>query len=158
MQIPPEQLVDGCVETLQHHVLPAVGSRFARGQLYAVADVLRNLRDRIEEKGALAEGEAVSARGALAAAAGALRGAADAAARALGAEIEAGIPAEDAGPAAARLEALRAAVSAALERLDGAAGDGAAGARAALGGHLAAQAVREVMLLKPSLLAEISKG
>src|SRR5881275_3118225 len=114
MTIPLEALIDGAVRTLTEAVLPDVTSRFARGQLFAVVDVLRNLRDRLEVKAALHEAEAASAAAAL-----------ERAAAALGREA-----------AAARI----------------------AGARAAVTEHLAAQTMRDLALLKPSLLGEISKG
>ena len=40
MTIPLEALIDGAVRTLTEAVLPDVTSRFARGQLFAVVDVL----------------------------------------------------------------------------------------------------------------------
>ena len=65
MLIPPEELLDGAVATLLESVLPALGTRFARGQLYAVVDVLRNLRDRVEPRCAALAAEAASAEAAL---------------------------------------------------------------------------------------------
>ena len=65
MQLTVEMLLDGVMRTLREAVLPAVGERFARGQLFAVLDVLQNLRDRVEPKAALAEVEAASATAAL---------------------------------------------------------------------------------------------
>jgi hypothetical protein len=141
--IPLETLVDGLVRTLTEAVLPDVESRFARGQLYAVVDVLRNLRDRIEPRAELLEAEAASAADALERVAAdldddALREALAAAARV---------------PLAARVAVLRAAIVAALPRLDA-----RPAARAAVHAHLAAQAMRDLAVLKPSLLTEISKG
>ena len=157
MQILPEELVDGCVRTLQERVLPALSSRFARGQLYAVVDVLRNLRDRVEEKSALLRSEAESAAAALARAAEALR-AGGAAAAATAAEIAEGVAAVPQGLPSERRTAMNEVFVRALERIDALAEPAAATARAALGGHLAAQAIRDVSTLKPSLLEEISRG
>jgi hypothetical protein len=157
MLIPVERLVDGVVETLLQQVLPAVASRYARGQLYAVVDVLQNLRDRIEEKSALLRVEAEGAEAALARAATALRGGAGEEAGARIEAVLASAPAADAPPAE-RVVALRAAVVLALQAIDALPADVAEGARAALGGHLGMQALREVAVLKPSLLAEISQG
>lgn len=155
MRIPPELLIDGCVETLAERVLPALTSRYARGQLYAVIDVLRNLRDRVEERSALLAEEAASAAAALERAADALRaGGAEAEASRLAATRAAAPEA----PAAARRDALDAAMVAALRRLDELPPGTAAAAQAALGGHLAAQALRALATLKPSMLEEISKG
>jgi hypothetical protein len=148
MLLPPEALIDGAVRTLVDAVLPDVATRFARGQLYAVVDVLRNLRDRVEERAALLEAEAVSGVAALERTVAALRaaGAADAAARV--ASTLGGVPA--ASPLE-RAAAVREALVVALEATP-------PEARAALDAHLADQALRDVMVLKPSLLNEISKG
>jgi hypothetical protein len=157
MRILPELLIDGCVRTLQEKVLPGVTSRFARGQLYAVLDVLQNLRDRVEEKSALQTAEADSAAGALARAAGALRGG-NADAVALADELAARAAAVPAGPPEARRDALNAALVLALERLASVGGPAAEAAHGAIGGHLAAQVIREVSTLKPSMFEEISRG
>lgn len=158
MLIPPEQLIDGCVRTLLDTVLPGIESRFARGQLYAVADVLRNLRDRVEEKSAALELEAQSLHDSLGRAASALRATAETAAQDVALRIDHSLAAVPTAPLSARVGGLRTVMTSALQALDGLAEDVTNGARAALGGHFAAQAVREVMLLKPSLLSEISKG
>jgi len=146
--IPLETLLDGLVRTLMESVLPDVGSRFARGQLYAVIDVLQNLRDRIEPKAALLAAEAESATAALERVA-ALVGAqplADAVAAAARAPLD------------ARVVALRAALVDALARIDALPDERAREARAVVNGHLAAQAMRDLVVVKPSLLSEISKG
>lgn len=146
-----DTLVDGVIRTLREAVLPAVHERFARGQLFAVLDVLNNLRDRIEFRTALATAEAESAAAALRAAAAALPGEARAA-------LERAVAEAPAEPPAERAAALRAAVVLALETLSRLPPGVAAPARAALDRHLAGQALRDVMVLKPSLLEEISKG
>ena len=148
MTIPLEALIDGAVRTLTEAVLPDVTSRFARGQLFAVVDVLRNLRDRLEVKAALHEAEAASAAAALERAAAAL-GREAAAARVAGA-----LAAAPAGPPAERAAAL----VAALETIDVLPPEVGDPARAAITEHLAAQTMRDLALLKPSLLGEISKG
>jgi hypothetical protein len=147
-----EEIVDGIVRTLRDTVLPEVPSRFARGQLYAAIDLLRNLRDRVEVKSELLAAEARGLDAVLARLRTALRagGLTDPVERML-----ATVPAE---PPPARVAGLRAAVVAALEQLDRLPDDVAAPARAALAEHLAGQALRDVMLLKPSLLAEIAGG
>jgi hypothetical protein len=149
MLVPPEALIDGAVQTLLDAVLPDVGTRYARGQLYAVVDVLRNLRDRIEPSATLAEAEAASAARSLAAAVEHLRAAGDADAAA---RVEAATAAAPPAPAVARAAALREVIVVALEAAT------AAEARAALESHLVQQALRDVAVLKPSLLHEISKG
>ncbi len=151
MHIPVERLVDGIVATLRDAVMPDVGTRFARGQLYAVLDVLQNLRDRIEPKAELVTMEADSAATALARVV-------DALGRERAATVAQVLDATAAEPPASRVMALRAAVVAALALVADGTDDAAATARAALGEHLAAQALRDVALLKPSLLQEMSKG
>jgi hypothetical protein len=151
MLVPLETLIDGLVRTLVEGVLPDVGTRFARGQLYAVVDVLRNLRDRVEPKAALDEAEAASATDALERVV-ALVPAPEAE------RIGTALAAAPAGPPPERAAALRAALVLALEAIDTLPAERAAPARAALGEHLAAQALRDLMVLKPSLLTEISKG
>jgi len=150
--IPVETLIDGLVRTLTEAVLPGVTDRFARGQLFTVVDVLQNLRDRLEVKAALLEAEAASAATALGRACAAL-GREPAAARIAGA-----LAAAPASPPAARAAALRAALVTALEAIDTLPEDRTAPARAAVAEHLAAQTMRDLAVLKPSLLGEISKG
>ena len=150
--VPVEALIDGIVRTLVDAVLPDVGSRFARGQLYAAVDVLRNLRDRVEARADLCEAEAASASAAL-----------DRVVAALGSEpgatrLAQAVAAAPARPPAERVVALRAALVTALELVDALPPDRAEGARAAITEHLAAQVMRDLMVLKPSLLTEISKG
>jgi hypothetical protein len=150
VQLAIETLLDGVMRTLRDAVLPAVQERFARGQLFAVLDVLHNLRDRVEPKAELDEAEASSAHAALARALDALGSAGDPVATAL-AEVPAAQP-------AARAAALRAVMGSAFAVLEGLPEDVAAPARRVLAEHLAAQAMRDVAMLKPSLLEEISKG
>ena len=150
MTIPVATLIDGLARTLTDAVLPDVTSRFARGQLYAAVDVLRNLRDRIEPKAALLEAESASAAAALARAAAALGSA--------GSPIAAALAAAPSGPPAERAAALRAALVAALDLIDALPAGRGEAAHAALTEHLAAQAMRDLMVVKPSLLTEISKG
>ena len=66
MRIPVERLIDGVVQTLTESVLPDLATPFARGQLYAAVDVLKNLRDRVEPRADLADAESDSATAALA--------------------------------------------------------------------------------------------
>jgi len=148
--VPVEALIDGVVRTLTEAVLPDVGTRFARGQLYAAVDVLRNLRDRVELKTALSEAEAASAAAALERVVTTLP--ADAAGRL--AQALGSVPV----PPAERAAALRAALVAALEAIDALPPHAGQAARAAIAEHLAGQTLRDLMVLKPSLLSEISKG
>jgi len=151
MQLAIETVLDGVMRTLREAVLPSVEGRFARGQLFAVLDVLQNLRDRVQPRADLDDAEAASAETALRAVVATLDG--DAAAPLASALADA-----PAGPPAARAAALRAALVRALALLDDLPDETTAAARAAIAQHLAAQAMRDVATLKPSLLEEISKG
>jgi hypothetical protein len=151
MHLPPETLLDGVLRTLREIVAPAVQDRYARGQVFAVLDVLNNLRDRVEEKASVVDAESASAAAALDAAVAAL----DAAVAAPVAAARAAVPD---GPPAARAAALRAAVVAALDALATLPDDAAPAARTAIAQHMAQQLFRDLALLKPSLLEEISKG
>lgn len=155
MLIPPEQLVDGIVRTLLESVLPSVGTPFARGQLFAVVDLLRNLRDRIEPRTDVAGAEVDSALAALDRALATLRGGEQLAATS---RIEGALAAVPDGPPRERLRAVRSVVVLALETLDELPPALAHEARLPLEGYLAQQALRALTLLKPSMLAEISRG
>ncbi|MDH3214382.1 MAG: hypothetical protein OEM05_18050 [Myxococcales bacterium] len=153
--ISPERLIDGCVETLRDEVLPNLEARTARGRLYAVMDVLQNLRDRVDPKAAALEAEATSARTALGRIAAVLReaGSADAAGC-----VEAALAAASTGTPSECVAALRQALVAAIDALYALPSGAPEAARRALGDHLGPQAVRDIAPLKPSLLNEISKG
>ena len=151
MQLGVDILLDGVMRTLREAVLPAVQGRLARAQLFAVLDVLQNLRDRVESKAALDDAEAESAVHALTqviAAIGPITGAA----------LAEGLEAAPEAPPGARAAALRALLVRAFGVVDALPDAAAAPARAALATHLAGQAMRDVAVLKPSLLQEISKG
>src|SRR5262245_42991009 len=114
MRTAVEQLIDGVVRTLTDAVLPDVGTRYARGQLYTAIDVLRNLRDRIEEKAEILAAEVDGARAALD---GTVAVLGDAGERAAAARVAAARDAVPTGPLAARAVAVRAALVTALEVL-----------------------------------------
>lgn len=154
MRIAVERLLDGVVRTLTEAVLPAVTTPYARGQLYAAVDVLRNLRDRVEPRADHAAEESAAAIAALESAGAALA----AAAPALAAELRAALAAVPAAPPHARAAAARTAMADALEALAALPADVARAARRPLAEHLGAQALRDLAPLKPSLLAEISRG
>jgi len=150
--IPIERLIDGCMQTLREEVLPEVASRAVRGRVWAVLDVLNNLRDRIEEKLTPATTEADSAHAALSRLAAARRAGGDAEGAAA---LESALLAAPSEPPTARAAALRGALADAIAARP----EGPSDAECeALRAHLAGQALRDVMLLKPSLLSEISKG
>ena len=154
MRVAPQSLIEGVVRALHEQVLPHVDSRVARGQLWAAIDVLRNLAARVELAAEPLEAEATSAATALAALADQVRG--DDAAFA--ADVARQIADAPAAPASARADALRTAFAGALARLDALPPARADALRPILGGHLAAQAVRDLARLQPSLLEEISRG
>jgi len=149
--LPPEQLIDGVVRTLLDSVLPGVTTRFARAQLYAAVDVLRNLRDRIDPRAELLDAESASAVAALERVVAALPAAG-------ATTVRAALAAAPAGPPAERAAALRAALTSALGLIETLPADAAERVRQPILEHLAAQAFRDLAVLKPSPLTEISKG
>ncbi len=154
MRTTVEGLVDGVVRTLVEAVLPDLTTPYARGQLYAAVDVLKNLRDRVEPRADLAAAECASAVAALERTITALA-ARPAAAAAIGTALAA---APD-GPPLARVAALRAALVAALNAIAALPDDAdARAARAPILEHLGGQIMRDVAVLKPSMLGEISRG
>jgi hypothetical protein len=134
--IPPERLIDGCVETLRDEVLPNLEARTARGRLYAVMDVLQNLRELERIAAVLREAGSADAAGG----------------------VEAALAAASAGTPAERVAVLRQALVAAIDALYALPSGAPDAARCALGDHLGPQAIRDIAPLKPSLLNEISKG
>lgn len=153
MWIPVERLIDGVVQTLTEAVLPDLATPFARGQLYAAVDVLKNLRDRVEPRADLAAAEADSALAALERSAAALPST-----PALVSRITAAFGAAPALPPAARATHLRELLVETLTALAALPDADARPARAPLLEHLGAQAMRDVAVLKPSMLSEISRG
>ncbi len=153
MRVSVERLIDGVVQTLTDAVLPDVATPFARGQLYAAVDVLKNLRDRVEPRADLAVAESESAVAALERAAAALPSA-----PALALRIADAIRSAPTAPPVARAAALRAALVETLVSLAALPEDEAHPARVPIAEHLGAQAMREVAVLKPSMLSEISRG
>jgi len=155
MPIPVERLLAGVSQALLEQVLPHVESRAARAQLYAAVEVLRNLERRIEWTREPLEVEAGSIESALRGAAGHLRGAGEAA---LSARLEGPIAGWPADPVE-RLAAARAALADAFAALADAPPAAAEAVRPLLGGHLAAQAVRDLAPLSQGFaLEEISRG
>lgn len=156
MAISVERLLAGVSKALLEQVLPHVEPRAARGQLFAAVDVLRNLERRLGWLPEPLEAEATSIAAALGAAAERLRAGE---ATALAARLEAAAAEWPAGSPAERNAAARATLSEAFAALATAPPAAAAAARAALGSHLAAQALRELApLAQGSLLEEISRG
>lgn len=161
MRTTVERLLDGVVQTLTEAVLPDVATPFARGQLYAAVDVLRNLRDRVEPRADLADAESDSAVAALQRTIAALAAApldALAAAPAVESGIRSALAAAPAAPPLARNVALRAVLVDALTAIAALPEETARPARAPIAEHLGAQAMRDVAVLKPSMLGEISRG
>jgi hypothetical protein len=149
------RLVDGVVQTLIDAVLPELATPFARGQLYAAVDVLKNLRDRVEPRADLATAESESAVAALERSAAAL-----ASHSALAARIAESIRSAPVEPPLARVAALRTALVDALTAIADLpeTDTNVRPARAPIAEHLGAQAMRDVAVLKPSMLSEISRG
>jgi hypothetical protein len=149
--VPIETMIDGVIRTLTERVLPDVPTRFARGQLYAVIDVLRNLRDRVEARASLFEDESTSIAATLARVVPHVSGSSRTG-------LEAAVADVPPAPPSARLGALRAALVLALDVIDDLPPTASTAAHAAVAEHLAAQTMRDLAVLKPSMVGEISKG
>ena len=63
-----EKLIDGVMASLRDDVLPDVATARARARVWAILDILNNLRDRIEPKCEAAQAECDSVRDAVLAA------------------------------------------------------------------------------------------
>lgn len=144
--IESDRLLDGLARTLEEAVLPALGSGFARGQLYAVLEVLGSLQGQLVWGGMLLDNEAATLASLIDDAAAA--GAGD-----LGPRLAAYAQLATA-PLAERLREGRALVCALIE--GGHADDGALAA--AVDGYLANDTIFKAMALRPSRLGEISQG
>jgi len=155
VRIPVDQLLAGVSRTLLEEVLPELGSRRARGRLYACIDVLHNLERRVEPARAPLEEEARSIEAALRAAATRL---AELGERERAATFESALAGWPDAPAQVRVEQARDALSRAFEALAAAPPAVGDAVRPLLGGHLAAQAIRDVSVLQATLLEEISRG
>jgi hypothetical protein len=155
MLIPIERLFDGVIETLRESVLPDVESRYARGQLFAAVDVLQNMRDRVEEKAVIAQAEVASIENALGQLAPKLEEAGEAK---LASRVSQLMQQDAEAPPAERVNGLRDGFVSLFGQIAALPPELAESARAILGQHLAGQVVREALVLKPSLLREISEG
>lgn len=144
--IEPDRLLEGIARTLEETVLPSLGSGFARGQLFAVLEVLGALQGQLAWGGMLLDNEAASLASVAALAATTIEG-------------ELGWRLLDYGtrpdaPLAERLAEGRALVCALIE-----AGHADAGpVKDAVDAHLSNDAIFKAMALRPSRLAEISQG
>jgi hypothetical protein len=147
--IEPDRLLEGMLRTLETSVLPALDSGFARGQLFAVLEVLGSMQGQVTWGGAMLENE---------------RDALDA----LVAEAASAVGANDADLAGRlrshadrrfvsldeRLREGRRLVCELIERGHADAGPIADSVR----GYLCNDAISKAMALRPGRLAEISHG
>jgi hypothetical protein len=140
------RILEGLSRTLEESVLPALGSGFARGQLYAVLEVLGALQGQVTWGGMLLENEAASLASLLGEASKSVGGT-------LGERLREYAGAASA-PLAERLREGRALVCALIE--DGFADDGELAA--AIDSFLANDTIFKAMALRPGRLAEISQG
>jgi len=144
--IEPDRILDGLARTLEETVLPALDSGFARGQLFAVLEVLGSLQGQVRWGGMLLENEAGSLSTLIEQAAASTVGA-------LGERLRRYADLPDA-PLADRLQEGRALVCALIE--EGHADDGAMAA--AVHEYLANDTIFKAMALRPGRLKEISQG
>lgn len=141
-----DRILDGVARTLENSVLPALDGGFARGQLFAVLEVLGNLQGQVQWGGMLLENEAGALSTLIAQAAAATDGELTPRLRAYAATAHA--------PLGERLCEGRTLVCALIEA--GLADDG--DLAAAVEAHLANDTIFKAMALRPSRLAEISQG
>lgn len=141
-----DRILDGVARTLEDSVLPALDGGFARGQLFAVLEVLGNLQGQVQWGGMLLENEANALSMLIAQAAAATDGEL--------AENLRGYATSGSAPLAERLHEGRGLVCALIEA--GLADDG--DLAAAVDTHLANDTIFKAMALRPSRLAEISQG
>ncbi len=144
--IEPDRILEGLSRTLEESVLPALGSGFARGQLFAVLEVLGGLQGQLGWGGMLLENEAASLAGLIEEASKSVEGA-------LGERLR-GYSALASVPLADRLREGRALVCALIE--EGHADDGEIAG--AIDSFLANDTIFKAMALRPTRLAEISQG
>ncbi len=145
----PQQVIGGILESLTTSVLPELKSGYARGQFYAIVELLENLGPRVQWGGLALNAEAGMLTGLAAELVSPLeeQGFGELAERA---RVYAGREAEG----VLALEDGRALVCAIIE--SGAADDGPV--KALVDGYLINDAVTKGMTLQPSRLAEISQG
>jgi hypothetical protein len=155
MRIPPSQLLDGVIACLRGEVLPDVQSRFGRSQLFAAIDVLQNLRNRVVENPSFAAEEIRSTLEALARAAESL---AERGAMTEAEELRTARQSIQASELPLQQETAQRMLGHAFALLGRLGPEVSGEARKLLGAHLAAQSIRDVLPLKPSLLREISEG
>jgi len=141
-----DRILDGVARTLENSVLPALDGGFARGQLFAVLEVLGSLQGQVQWGGMLLENEAGALSTLIAQAAAATEGELAQRLRDYAATAHA--------PLGERLGEGRALVCALIEA--GLADDGALAV--AVDAHLANDTIFKAMALRPSRLAEISQG
>lgn len=144
--IETDRILEGLARTLEDAVLPALGSGFARGQLYAVLEVLGGLQGQLGWGGMLLENEATSLASLLEEASKNVDGA-------LGERLR-GYASLASAPLADRLGEGRALVCALID--EGHADEGEI--RGAVDAFLAGDTIFKAMALRPTRLAEISQG
>lgn len=144
--VEPDRILDGIARTLEDVVLPALGSGFARGQLYAVLEVVGSLQGQVQWGGMLLENEATM-----------LTSLIDETAAVAGGELGEslrGYATLSGAPLSDRLREGRTLVCKLIE--SGFADSGAAAD--AVRTYLANDTIFKAMALRPGRLAEISQG
>jgi hypothetical protein len=144
--IEPDRILEGLARTLEQSVLPELASGFARGQLFAVLEVIGALQGQVSWGGMLLENEAASLAALLGQAAQRVDGD-------LGQRL-ADYASIASAPLADRLREGRALVCALIEA--GHADGGELGAE--IDSFLANDTIFKAMALRPGRLAEISQG
>ena len=144
--IEPDRILDGLLRSLEDSVLPALPAGYARGQLFAVLEVLGALQGQLAWGGMLLDGEAVSLAELLVEALSSVGG-----------ELGAALKSHAERPPARLEERLREGRRLLCALID--AGHADSGPLAeAVEAHLRNDAIMKAMALRPSRLAEISQG
>jgi len=149
--IEADRILEGLARTLEETVLPALDGGYARGQLYAVLEVIGGLQGQVQWGGMLLENEASTLIALAAEAASTLEGPLK--------EHAVAVAANSAASPADRLREGRALVCALIDA--GHADDAPAGGgalAASINGYLANDTILKAMALRPSRLGEISQG
>jgi hypothetical protein len=144
--IEADRIVEGLARTLEESVLPSLGSGFARGQLFAVLEVLGGLQGQVAWGGMLLDNEAASLATLIKEASKSVNGV-------LGERLNE-YTAFASAPLAERLREGRALVCAILDEGHADSGDIAT----AIDAFLANDTIFKAMALRPTRLAEISQG
>ncbi len=156
MFLPPDKLIAGATAVILREVLPALKDKHARTRAWAVVDILGNLEPRVEAKRALLDAETESALEALRRAVDQLRrNNEELLAQEIGNRCDAITLLVDPQERVREARAAVVHVLRCIPSMDAAVRDSVL---AEIDRHLADQALRDAMSVRPTPLAEIAQG